>query len=77
MPDPRERPGSWHRQQYDVPAFIGRQIRFEDKPGRITGFRGPYLLAKVEGYSRSVLLHPTWKVEYLPVDLLVPTKEET
>jgi hypothetical protein len=61
----RERPGGWHRAQYGVPAYIGRRIKFEGKPGKITGFRGPHLLAKVEGYPHTVPLHPTWEVEYL------------
>lgn len=67
--------GEFIRGYYRVPAHIGAKILFEGYPGVITGFDGPHLLARVEGYGeRPVILHPTWEVEYLPAD--DPTDEK-
>jgi hypothetical protein len=54
----------WIRDYYGVPAYRLRPITFEDKPGKITGSSGPYLVARVEGYNGPIYLHPTWHVEY-------------
>ena len=60
------RPGEYIRQDYGVPAEIGRRITFHGKPGVITGFKDAHILAQVQGYGRRpVPLHPTWEINYL------------
>ena len=53
---------------------IGGRIRYEGQPGTITGTSGPYLIVRPDDmrWLRSKLyrwiLHPTWHVEYSPVE---------
>lgn len=55
------------RQSYNVPARRGMAVKVEGRPGRITGFRGMYLLVRFDGEHRRepTPCHPTWCVEYL------------
>lgn len=61
-------PGSYVRDRYKVPAFLGGTVRFEGKVGQIVDFDGQYLLVRYSDlHTDTVLLHPTW-VEYLDAD---------
>lgn len=54
------------RDAYQVPAEMGRQIRFKDMPGVIIGVWGPYLVIQLDVYPLThCTVHPTWKMEYL------------
>lgn len=55
----------WIRQQYNVPAWKGRGIEFDGKPGRIVGANGPHLRVRIEGYRYPVTCHPTWRIKYV------------
>lgn len=68
----KERPGTYVRGYYGVPAFIGGRIAFlwpgpQARKGKITGFDGRQLIVKFDDEAKSsrTRLHPTWKVEYL------------
>lgn len=50
---------------YAVPAKRGGRVLFNGQPGTITGFTGPYLRVRLDGHSRPVPIHPTWRVQYL------------
>lgn len=52
------------RRYYRVPAKRGMQVTANGKPGQITGFRGAYLLIRIDGENRSTPRHPTWRIEY-------------
>lgn len=57
------------RARYAVPARRGGRVRFEGRPGRITGFSGGYVLVRLDGEpmrGRPLICHPTWEMEYLP-----------
>lgn len=68
------RPGQYVRDYYGVPAFIGRPVVFTwdgRHQGKITGFKGAYLLIKFDDAAENVAgekFHPTWEIEY-PLDL--------
>lgn len=62
------------RKTYSVPAFRGRRVRYYDQDGvqwsgHITSAHGGYLRVlvddRVPGYRGRLLLHPTWRVEYM------------
>lgn len=64
------------RNTYGVPAKRGMRVRYTDQSGaiwngRITSARNQYLRVlvddRVDGYRGRLLLHPTWRVEYLKV----------
>ncbi len=57
---------SWIRGYYGVPAFRGRPVTFEGRPGRITGSSGPHLLVRLDDCDYPLILHPTWHVQYPP-----------
>lgn len=67
------RPGEYVRRHYGVPARIGRPIVTTwppgtERPGRITGFDGQYLIVKFDDARRGrERLHPTWEIRY-PLD---------
>lgn len=50
---------------YHVPAKRGGKVKFQGKPGIITGTRGPHVLVKFDGESKAKPCHPTWEMEYL------------
>jgi hypothetical protein len=56
------------RECYGVPAYRGARIRFQGREGVITGTSrtAMHLRARLSGDKRTVLLHPTWEIEYLP-----------
>lgn len=55
------------RKMYNVPAKRGGRIRFEKRnTGTIVAARYGRLRVRFDGEKRSVFLHPTWEVEYLP-----------
>lgn len=65
------------RKAYGVPAKRGGRIKYADDDGcvffgTITSARSGYLRVlvddRVSGYRRSLILHPTWHVEYLKED---------
>lgn len=70
-----DRPGGYVRNHYRVPAYIGTRVAYvwperhggKRRVGKITGFRGQYLLIKFDDEQRGsrVLYHPTWEIEYL------------
>jgi hypothetical protein len=51
---------------YDVPAEKGQKVLYEGKEGTIVGASGPHLKVRFSDEKRDLILHPTWKVEYLP-----------
>jgi len=57
------------RDYYGVPAKRGAKIIYtgngERVEGRITGSINAHLRARLEGVEYAVILHPTWKVEYM------------
>lgn len=58
-------PLSYVREMYGVPADVGRRIRYCGQDASIVGGDGGYLVAAIDGEDSAVLLHPTWRVEYL------------
>ena len=52
------------RKCYAVPAKRGMRVRFGERPGKITGARGPYLMVLLDGETRSRPCHPTWRMSY-------------
>jgi hypothetical protein len=56
------------RRHYGVPAYrLGRIVFCDDRPGTITGFRDAHLVVRLdENPKRIRVLHPTWRVQYLP-----------
>jgi hypothetical protein len=59
------------RDTYQVPAYVGRRVRFtgykEPIEGTIVGERAGMIRVRPDGLTRSFNFHPTWKIEYLPV----------
>lgn len=51
---------------YNVPAKINRRITFRGKLGKITGARNCGLIVRLDGESKSRLVHPTWEMTYEP-----------
>lgn len=56
------------RRQYRVPAKRGRRVCYKNKPGVIVGSHDALLRIKLDGDKRSGVYHPTWQIEYLPVE---------
>lgn len=65
------------RKTYSVPAYRGQRVCYTGSNkfgiyGTITSSKGPYIRIlvddRVEGYRGRLILHPTWKVEYLNND---------
>lgn len=56
----------WVRRNYGVPARRGGRVKFFGVEGVITSATH-YLRVRMDD-GRRVLLHPTWKVEYLTSD---------
>ena len=60
---------SYIRNHYKVPAKRGQRVLldFPEGPfeGSITSARGAYLRVRVDGTRRLMIVHPTWRVEYL------------
>ena len=58
------------RRFYSVPANAGTRIEYAGgetkREGEIVGGEGAYLKVRLDGDTYDVLLHPTWKVTYLP-----------
>ncbi|WHT20957.1 hypothetical protein N8J89_07800 [Crossiella sp. CA-258035] len=57
---------AWIREHYGVPAKRGGRILFEGKPAVITSARHGGLRVRLDGEKRSIPIHPTWEVVYLP-----------
>lgn len=55
------------RKFYEVPAHIGGRVKFKDRMGTITGANGPHLLITLDGDNFAGSYHPTWKVDYSPL----------
>jgi len=58
------------RKAYGVPAVRGGRIKFQPcsgiaKEGFVVAARGQYIRVRFADMRRTVLLHPTWNVEYL------------
>jgi hypothetical protein len=58
------------RSAYNVPARRGGKITFTPcagicKQGFVVAARGKYIRVRFADMRRTVLLHPTWQVEYL------------
>lgn len=55
------------REQYKVPAEIGRRIRMDGRPGIIIADRGHYVGVNFDADKPGVVknCHPTWRMEYL------------
>lgn len=55
------------RQQYGVPAEIGRRVIVDGKPGIIAADRGGRIGVNFDADKPNMIYdcHPTWKVEYL------------
>ena len=56
------------RDHYRVPAKRGARVRFDGRPGVITGSAGQYLYIRLDGEKRSEMYHPTWQIDYVEVD---------
>jgi hypothetical protein len=54
----------WVRSTYGVPAKRGGHILFDGEPGVIMSASHLLHVRMIDG--ERVLLHPTWRVEYLP-----------
>jgi hypothetical protein len=59
------------RSYYKVPAKRGARVEYLATDGEllqatITGSRGQYLRARLDNSTRSILLHPTSRLKYLP-----------
>ena len=53
------------RRYYGVPAKRFGRVKFQGKPGTITGSDGAYLRVRLDGQKRVGKYHPTWEIEYL------------
>jgi len=58
------------RKAYGVPVSRGCRIKFTPctgiaKDGFVVAARGKYIRVRFADMRRTVLLHPTWNVEYL------------
>ncbi len=54
------------RKAYNVPAKRGGRIRYQEREGVILGQTCGRLRVRLDGTDITTLLHPTWRVEYLP-----------
>jgi hypothetical protein len=54
------------RQSYGVPAKRGMRITIDGRPATITGSAGARLRVRRDGEKRTVIAHPTWRVDYSP-----------
>lgn len=57
--------GSWIRDRYNVPAFVGRRVVFDAQPGVIVSLYGGSIHVRLDATKRVVPVHPTWRMEYL------------
>ena len=58
------------RRTYGVPARRGGRIKFRpcqglEKEGFVVAASGQYIRVRFADMRRTVLLHPTWRVEYV------------
>jgi len=60
------------RSRYGVPAKRGGRVKFRGMLGTLTSGAGNYVRVRLDGEERSIIVHPTWEMEYLPA---VPLKE--
>lgn len=64
------------RATYGVPAKRGMQIIYtgdkEPRRGVISGTKNDYLRVMFDGEAHSDLLHPTWEIEYLTAEPVLP-----
>jgi hypothetical protein len=47
------------REYYGVPAKRGEPVRYNGKPGRVTGSSGPHVRVRLAGQKHSRPYHPT------------------
>lgn len=52
------------RRYYKVPAKRGMRIKFCGQPAVITSTTRAYLRIRVDGDDFSIVVHPTWEIEY-------------
>jgi len=62
------------RKAYGVPAVRGGRIKFQPcsgiaKEGFVVAAQGKYIRVRFSDMRRTVLLHPTWNVEYLESEI--------
>lgn len=62
------------KDNYGVPADIGRRVLVDGKPGIIADDRGNYIGVNFDSDKPGVIsnCHPTWKVEYLCMGKIRP-----
>jgi hypothetical protein len=55
------------REQYDVPAFQHRGVRFQGQPAYILSAArtGMYLYLRRHSDGARLMVHPTWEMDYL------------
>lgn len=56
------------RRYYGVPAKRGIRVVVDGRPGVVAGFSGQYLRVRFDDWRWPLLVHPTWRVEYLTED---------
>lgn len=57
------------RNHYRAPAKVGGRITFDSAAGTIVSARGQYLRVRIDNDpSRTINIHPTWRVVYLDVE---------
>ena len=53
---------------YNIPAKKGGRIEYKSRPGTIVGAKGPHLRIRLDGETKINSYHPTWEMEYYPVE---------
>ena len=53
------------RDHYNVPAKQGGNVIWQGRKGVIVGSRNAYLRIRIVDEKTTILIHPTWEVEYL------------
>ena len=53
------------REAYGVPARRGGEVRYCERRGVILSGQNGRLRVRLNGEKRTVILHPTWNVEYM------------
>ena len=54
------------RRYYGVDVKRGQRITVDGRTGRVTSFRGMYLMVRFDGRKFSLPCHPMWRVDYAP-----------
>ena len=67
------------RENYCVPAEVGRRVVVDGDPGIIVADRGHYIGVNFDSEKPGVInnCHPTWRVEYLGIGTVrKPTRSQ-